>query len=81
MKYKQNYRWGIGIILIVIACSFVSGCSTLVLQERERELDEEFAKGKISKIQYLSLKNDLKQKEDEIESRQKITNNPNGGAK
>jgi len=56
----------IGVILIVMVCSFVNGCSSLVLSERERALDESFEKGKIGKIQYLSSKNELQQEESKI---------------
>jgi len=59
------------IILIAIVCSFVSGCSSLVLKERERALDESYEKGKINKVQYSSSKNDLQQEEANLESRQK----------
>lgn len=56
----------IGIILIAIVCYFVSGCSSLVLSERERALDEAFERGKIDKIQYLSSKNNLQQEQTKI---------------
>ena len=56
----------IGVVFITIVCSFVSGCSALVREERSRELDEDFAKGKINKVQYLSSKHNLEQEQAKI---------------
>ena len=52
-----------GAILAAIVSCFVSGCSSLILDERDRALDEDFAKGKINKVQYLSAKNDLQKEQ------------------
>lgn len=46
-------------LLIAMVCFFVGGCSSLMLKERERALDEAFEKGKINKVQYLSSKSEL----------------------
>lgn len=59
------------VITLILICCFVSGCSALVLRERERALDEAFEKGKIDKIQYLSSKNDLEQEQAKMVSQQK----------
>ena len=72
-KTKKNIaREGLVIVeitLIAIVCCFVSGCSSLVREERDRALDEKFAEGKIDKIQYLTSKNKLKQEEAMVTSR------------
>lgn len=60
-----------GIILIAMACCFVSGCDALVLKERERKLYEDFEKGKINKVQYLSSKSTLDREEAEMAPQQK----------
>lgn len=47
------------IILIAIICCYLSGCSSIMLNERERALDAAYESGKISKVQYLSSKSRL----------------------
>ncbi len=59
------------VIALILICCFISGCSTLVLKERERALDEAFEKGKINKTEYYSLKNDLKREQDEMVSKKR----------
>jgi len=48
-------------VVLLCCCCCLSGCTSLVLAERERALTESFEKGKISKVQYLLAKNELQE--------------------
>lgn len=51
----------VGVILVAVVCSSVSGCASLVRKEKERALLESYEKGKINKIEYESQKYELEQ--------------------
>lgn len=52
------------IAILIIGCScIIGGCSSLVLEEQKRALDEAYSKGKIDKIEYLTSKSKMEQKQ------------------
>lgn len=56
-------------ILLIIVCSILGGCASLVLKEKERSLLSSYEKGKIDKIQYLSGKAELEKERAMLEAK------------
>ena len=52
--------------VLIFICTFLSGCTSLVLEERKRALYESYEKGDINKVQYVSMKNELEKKQAEL---------------
>lgn len=51
---------------LVIICCLLSGCARLMLEEQKRALLESYENRKISKVEYLTEKAILQNKEDDL---------------